>query len=93
VDDVNAIVFEKHRNDTATQALDYFRDAHTRLMDVLRKQSTEDFERPYATFFTSGAAGDDSQQPVLEAVAANTYDHYPEHIEWIKAQSGLRERP
>jgi hypothetical protein len=92
VDDINAIVFENHRHDSAKQALDYFRDAHKQLMAVLRQQTTEDLERPYATFFASGEAGEGAEQPVVEAVAGNTYDHYPEHIEWIKTQTGLQAR-
>ena len=83
VDAVNAIVYEKHRHDTLEQARAYFDDAHARLMAVLNTQSTEDFERPYKTFFEP-AEGEADSQPVLVAVAANTYDHYDEHIGWIK---------
>jgi hypothetical protein len=90
IDDVNEVVFEKHRHDSVQQALAYFRDAHGQLMAVLRRQSTEDFERPYATFFDAGREA--TQQPVLEAVAGNTYDHYPEHVQWIKELTASRER-
>ena len=82
IDDVNAAVFEKHKHDAPHDALSYFHEAHNQLMAVLRLQSTEDFERPYSTFFASGSEA--SQQPVLEAVAGNTYDHYPEHVGWIR---------
>jgi hypothetical protein len=87
VDDVNAVVFEKHRHDSAEDAREYFTEAHEQLMAVLRRQSTADFERPYSAFFQSGAAGESTQVPVLEAVAGNTYDHYAEHIKWIKEQT------
>lgn len=90
IDDVNAVVFEKHRHDTVQQALAYFRDAHEQLMAVLRRQSTEDFERPYATFFDAGR--EPTQQPVLDAVAGNTYEHYPEHVQWIKELTASQER-
>jgi hypothetical protein len=90
VDDVNAVVFAKHRDDTVPQALAYFHDAHEQLMAVLRRRSTEDFERPYATFFDAGR--EPMQQPVLEAVAGNTYDHYPEHVQWIKELTATRGR-
>jgi len=53
---------------------------------VLDKQSTEDFERPYKAFFDAGTETD--EQPVLVAVAANTYEHYSEHVGWIKEQIG-----
>jgi len=90
IDDVNAVVFEKHRHDTVQQALAYFHEAHEQLMAVLSRQSTEDFERPYSTFFDAGR--EPTQQPVLEAVAGNTYDHYPEHVQWIKEQTASQER-
>ena len=83
VDEVNAAVYEKHRHDTLDQARAYFKDAHDQLMRVLDTQSTEDFERPYNVFFAP-AEGESDTQPVLVAVAANTYEHYDEHTGWIK---------
>jgi hypothetical protein len=86
IDAVNTIVYENHRDDSVRQALDYFRDSHASLMAVLKQQSTEDLEKPYKAFFDPGAESD--EQPVLVAVAANTYDHYDEHIGWIREQLG-----
>lgn len=86
IDAVNNAVYEKHRDDSVDQALGYFRSAHHELMEVLRRQTTEDFERPYKTFFDPGAESD--EQPVLVAVAANTYEHYADHIRWIREQIG-----
>jgi hypothetical protein len=88
VDDVNAVVFEKHRHDSAADEREYFTDAHEQVMAVLRRQSTADFERPYSAFFSAGAEGESTQVPVLEAVAGNTYDHYADHVKWIKEQAG-----
>lgn len=86
IDSVNAAVYEKHRDDTAQHALDYFRGAHHQLMAVLIKQSTEDFRQPYKTFFDAGAESE--EQPVLVAVEANTYEHYSDHARWIREQLG-----
>ena len=86
IDSVNDVVYRNHQDDSARDALAYFRDAHARLLPVLRKQSTEDFERPYKSFFDPGAESD--EQPVLVAVAANTYEHYAEHVQWIREQIG-----
>ena len=83
IDAVNAAVWQKHRHDSLAQVRDYFNDAHDRLMAVLNTQSTEDLARPYKAFFEP-AEGEASVQPVLVAVAANTYEHYDEHIAWIK---------
>jgi len=84
IDDVNRAVYERHRDDGVREAVDYFRDSHARLMEVLRAKSTQDFERPYKTFFSAGEESD--EQPVTVAVAANTYDHYAEHLGWMREQ-------
>jgi hypothetical protein len=86
IDSVNDIVYTNHRDDSVDEAMGYFRESHEALMTVLRQQSTEDFERPIKTFFDAGVETD--EQPVLVAVAANTYDHYAEHVGWIKEQIG-----
>lgn len=92
VDEINAVVYEKHRDEPVKNSLAYFGDSHQQLMSVLDRQTTEDFEQPYNVFFPP-AQGEAASQPVLEAVAANTYDHYAEHIAWItemRANSALR---
>jgi hypothetical protein len=83
IDDVNDAVWKLHRGDTPQQAIAYFRKAHQELMAVMRRQAPGDFERPYSPVFAN-AEGAGAQQPVLVAVAGNTYDHYAEHVGWIK---------
>jgi uncharacterized damage-inducible protein DinB len=84
MDKINDVVYRNHLDDSVHDALRYYRDAHEAVVAVLRKQSAEDLQRPYKTFFAPGAESD--EQPVLVAVAANTYDHYDEHITWIREQ-------
>ena len=86
IDDINSVVYENHRDDPVDEAMRYFRESHAQLMEVLELKSTEDFERPYKAFFDAGTETD--EQPVLVAVAANTYEHYAEHVGWIKEQLG-----
>jgi DinB superfamily len=88
VDDINAVVFDKHRGDSPQQAREYFRASHRDLMAILGPMTTRDFERPYRTFFAQGEEAD--EQPVLVAVAGNTYDHYAEHVQWISEMRGKR---
>ena len=88
VDDVNAVVWELHRHDTAPDALAYFRDAHTSLMGVVAGQSTEDLERSYRPSFGGQTEEGESNEKVLGAVAGSTYEHYTEHIDWIRARTG-----
>ncbi len=84
IDDINDVVYQKHRGDSVKQARDYFHASHRDLMSVLARQDSAAFERPYSTFFNQGEEAD--EQPVLVAVAGNTYDHYTEHVQWISEQ-------
>jgi hypothetical protein len=92
VDQVNAIVWQRHRDDSSDEAWRYFRGAHAQLMEELGTKTTEDFEHPYSTFFDGQASAEAARQPVLVAVAANTYDHYAEHVGWINERLAKKER-
>ena len=84
IDAINEAVRKVHSTDTAEEALGYFRDAHAQLMAALGKLSDGDLQKPYSHF----QPGDpDEKRPVIEWVAGNTYEHYAEHIDWIKAFS------
>lgn len=85
IDDINAAVWERHRDDSVASALAYFNDAHEKLRSAVAQLSTEDFQRRYEVFFDQ-VEGEASRQPLVVAVAANTYDHYAEHIHWMKSR-------
>ena len=93
VDQINAIVWERHRYDSAADTLAYFREAHEQLMAVLASQTTADLERPYVPFFDDDTRSETAKVPVLIAVEGNTYGHYPEHVEWIKTLTATRAQP
>jgi hypothetical protein len=79
VDGINEQVWQLHRNDSIHEARRYFDDAHSQLMSTLAAKTTEDLDRPYRSSFD-----DATGLTLLAPVAANTYDHYDEHITWIK---------
>ena len=79
-DVVNDAVFKLHADETAAQALEYFRDSHSQLMEVLGKLSDADLAKPYSHYQPSDP---DEMRPLRGWVAGNTYDHYAEHVEWI----------
>jgi uncharacterized damage-inducible protein DinB len=79
-DAVNEAVRKVHENDTADEALGYFRDSHAQLMAGLGKLSDADLEKPYNHYQPSDP---DQKRPVVAWVAGNTYEHYAEHIAWI----------
>jgi uncharacterized damage-inducible protein DinB len=85
LDPVNEAVRKLHESDTPEEALGYFRDSHMQLMDALDKLSDADLQEPYSHY--QPATDPEERRPVIGWVGGNTYEHYAEHIGWIKAFS------
>jgi hypothetical protein len=82
-DAINEAVWRLHRDESLQAAQSYFRAAHSALMAGLAGLNTADMERPYSHYQPQEA---DESRPVLGWIEGNTYDHYTEHIGWIKAR-------
>jgi hypothetical protein len=80
VDAVNAAVFELHRGDPPEEALARFRETHGRVLERLAGLSDGDLSRPYSDF----QPGSDESRPVGGWVAGNTFEHYEEHLGYIR---------
>ena len=79
-DVVNDAVYKLHQHETASQALEYFRDSHEQMIAVVGKLTDADLAKPYSHYQPSDP---DEKRPVRGWVAGNTYEHYAEHIDWI----------
>jgi hypothetical protein len=84
-DEINRAVWELNRNRSQEDALAYFRDTHANLVRKLDSMSDADFDLPYAHYQPSANSDDDGDRPVVAWVAGDTYEHYFEHIDWIRA--------
>ena len=80
IDNVNEAIRKVHENDTADEALRYFRDSHARLVAALEKLNDADLQKPYSHYQPSDP---DERRPVVGWVAGNTYEHYAEHVDWM----------
>jgi uncharacterized damage-inducible protein DinB len=80
IDNVNEAIRKVHENDTADEALGYFRDSHAQLTSALGKLTDADLQKPYSHYQPSDP---DEKRPLIGWVAGNTYEHYAEHIGWI----------
>jgi len=85
VDAINARIWALHRKKSAEEALAFFHETHRRLVAVLERFSDEDLELPYAHYDPASEDDAERARPVSLWVAANTYDHYAEHIDWIRS--------
>ena len=86
-DDINEAVWLLHRHQTPEQVLAFSRDTHDALLKRLREVSDADLRRSYNHYQPNDPRDPGDDRPVVEWVAGNTYDHYAEHIGYIKAIS------
>jgi uncharacterized protein (TIGR03083 family) len=80
-DAINAVVWEQRRGDSPAEVLARLRETHGRLMARLGRLSDGDFSRPYSYFQPDAA---DEQRPVSDWIAGNTWEHYEEHLGWLR---------
>jgi hypothetical protein len=85
IDAINSTVWSMHREETPEQALAYFRQTHALLINLLDGMSDADLKLPYNHFQPNEPRDPSDDRPALDWVAGNTYEHYAEHIDWIKA--------
>ena len=81
-DEINDKIYELNARLTPAQAWDLLRDAHTQMEAQLESMSSEDLYRPYASYLPEGVRA--SQDPVLNWVVGDGYEHYREHIGWLR---------
>lgn len=81
-DEINDMIYRQNAGLTAAQARELFDSAHTQLLDVLERLDNEDLFKPYSDYLPVGEDGSD--KPVLGWIIGNSYDHYDEHITWIR---------
>jgi uncharacterized protein (TIGR03083 family) len=88
-DAINAAVYEQHRNDAPEEALSRFRSTHRRLLDKLRELGDRDLSLPYS-HFQPDADDADHQQAVIGWIEGNTFEHYEEHLAYIRDSLNAR---
>jgi len=83
-DDLNAIVYQHHKDRSPAEVLAAFRQAHRHLLAALDGLTDADLFRTYS-HYQPDEPGEDSGEPILKWIAGNTYEHYAEHQAWIQA--------
>ena len=80
--ELNARIFAQNKNRSVEDALDLFHNAHMELLNELANLSDADLQKPF-THFAPNEKSAYAQNPILDWIAGNTYEHYAEHIQWI----------
>jgi hypothetical protein len=83
-DAINATVWSLHRHKTPEQALEYFHDTHAVLIKLLTTMSDSDMQLSYNHYQPNDPRAPGEDRPAVDWVAGNTYEHYAEHIGWIR---------
>ena len=84
MDAINEAVWLAHRHETAEQALAFLRASHARLMQRLSGMTDADLRRSYNHYQPNDPRDPGDDRPVIQWVAADTYEHYAEHVGYIK---------
>ena len=82
-DDINEVIWLKHRHDSVDDVLDFWRKSHESLMRRLGELSDADLRRSYNHYQPNDPRDPGDDRPVVDWVAGNTYEHYAEHAGWI----------
>ncbi len=83
MDEVNDLVHQRNRERTAAEALAAFREAHQAMLDALAPLEDADLQRPYSDF--DPAATRYADRPIVGWVIGDTYEHYEEHLGYIRS--------
>ena len=78
MDELNERDFLRTRDDTLQEARDDYRRSYQRLYDLLKTMPEEDFGESHRFSWWEG-------QPISMVIAANSFEHYREHEEQIRA--------
>jgi hypothetical protein len=78
LDDLNAIIYKRHKDRPVTEVLTDFRRAHEQVLAALARLSDTDLFKTYP-HYQPHEPGEDSGAPILQWIVGNTYEHYTLH--------------
>lgn len=84
MDAINEAVWLAHRDQSSEQAVAFLHESHERLMGRLRGMTDADLRRSYNHYQPNDPRDPGDDRPVVEWVAGDTYEHYAEHMAYIR---------
>ncbi len=82
-DNINDLIYRQNAGLSPSEALEKFHSSHRQMLQALAALSDEDLYKPYAAYLPEGSQG--RQDPVLNWIVGNTFEHFDEHNGWIRA--------
>lgn len=80
-DRINAIIQQRYHDLSWAEVQHKRQQVHQHLLTIIQSLSDADLQRPYRDYQPDSTA----DKPVIGWINGNTFEHYEEHIPWIKA--------
>jgi uncharacterized protein (TIGR03083 family) len=80
-DAINAALQQRYRDLPLDEVLAALESVHQRTLTKLASLSDDDLSRPYRAY----QPGSEWDEPVIDWIVGNTYEHYEEHLPWMQA--------
>jgi len=91
-DEINAAIFQQHKDLPRGQALAQLQDGHQQLLRLLEPLSDADPHKSYHQYLPD-EPGDDNGPSAMSLIAGNSAEHFTEHLGWIAALVGETASP
>lgn len=80
-DEVNEAIRRQHAGEDVAGTREYLEAAEGRMREAVGGLSDADLSRPSGSFSAEGGGGDGA---IVESIAGNTWEHYREHLGWMR---------
>lgn len=81
----NAVIRDQHKHKSLDEVMQYFTDAHQRLVEAVQSLTDDDLKRSYDYYAQKPGVDDSPDRMVIWSIVGNSYGHYEEHQPWIDA--------
>jgi hypothetical protein len=82
-EEINDLIYQRHAKLSLSEVMNEFRTAHQQMLQTLGRLADEDLFKPYLHYLPEGSEG--RQDPVINWIIGNTYEHFDEHHSYIRA--------
>jgi hypothetical protein len=83
-DEINAVIYQQHRERPLGEVLAQLRDTHQQLMKLLQPLTDADLQKPYRHYLPD-EPGKGEGPLAMDVIHGNTAYHFREHLSWIEA--------
>ena len=83
-DEINAAIYQQHKDLSVSETLAQFRSTHQQLLKVLQPLTDSDLQKLYRHYLPE-EPGEGDGPPALNVIYGNSAHHFAEHLPWITA--------